>query len=211
MGKGIVCVVVLLLGITGAQGHAQARAPAQDHAAHAAHAAAAMESMSGETAAGTIADVPVQDQSGRTRHFHRDLVQGRLVAINFIFTRCTTVCPLLGTRFAQVQKQLGDDAARVALISVSIDPANDTPAELARWSRAFGATPGWDLVTGARADIDRLARSLGASAADPASHAPLVVLIDERGTPRPWRRLDGLADASVLTAALREALGRPVE
>ncbi len=203
MGKGIRCGAVLLLGSIGAQ--------AQDHAAHAAHAAAAMRSMPAETAAGTVADVPVLDQSGRTRHFHRDLVQGRLAAINFIFTRCTTICPLLGTRFAQVQRQLGGDADRVALISVSIDPANDTPQELARWSRAFGAAAGWDLVTGARADIDRLARSLGASAADPASHAPLVVLIDERGSPRPWRRFDGLADAEVLTAALREALARPVE
>ena len=55
------------------------------------------------------------------------------------------------------------------------------------------------------------ARSLGASAADPASHVPLVLLIDERGKPRPWRRLDGLADARVLTAALREAMAQPVE
>lgn len=207
MSKGFAWVAVMLLGVAGLP------ARAQDHAAHAAHAAAAMQSLQGETAAGAVAvaDVPVQDQSGRTRHFHRDLVQGRLVAINFIFTRCTTVCPLLGTRFAQVRKQLGDDAARIALISISIDPANDTPQELSRWSRAFGAGPGWDLVTGARADIDQLARSLGASAADPASHAPLVVLIDERGAPRPWRRLDGLADAGVLTAALRDALARPVE
>ncbi|WP_313913836.1 SCO family protein [Tahibacter sp.] len=202
MGKGI-WAAVLLLGAVGAQ--------AQDHAAHAAHAAAQAQSLQGESAAGTVADVPVQDQSGRSLHFHRDLVQGRLVAINFVFTRCTTVCPLLGARFAQVQKQLGDDAGRVALISVSIDPANDTPQELARWGRAFGAAPGWSLVTGARADIDQLARSLGASAADPASHVPLVLLIDERGKPRPWRRLDGLADATVLTAALRGAMAQPVE
>lgn len=183
-------------------------APAHDHQEHAARAAAAAVSLQGEVAASAIADVVVQDQSGRSRHFHRDLVQGRLVAINFVFTRCTTVCPLLGARFAQVQKLLGEDAARVGLISVSIDPVNDTPQELARWSHAFGAAPGWDLVTGARADIDSLARSLGASAADPASHVPLVVLVDERAASRPWRRLDGLADAATLAAALRDALAR---
>lgn len=184
---------------------------AHDHAEHAARAAAAAAASQGEIAASTIADVPVQDQYGRTRQFHRDLVQGRLVAINFVFTRCTTVCPLLGARFAQVQKLLGADAARIGLISVSIDPANDTPQELARWSRAFGAATGWDLVTGARADIDRLARSLGASAADPASHVPLVLVIDERGAAQPWRRLDGLADAAVLSAELRDALARRSE
>lgn len=194
-----------------ALGTAMVPAWAQDHAAHAAQAAAAARALQGEVAASSVADVAVQDQSGRTRHFHRDLVQGRLVAVNFVFTRCTTVCPLLGARFAQVQKLLGDDAARVGLISVSIDPANDTPQELARWSRAFGASAGWDLVTGARADIDQLARSLGASAADPASHVPLVLLIDERDAPQPWRRLDGLADAATLAGALREALARRSE
>lgn len=194
-----------------ALGATAASAGAHDHAEHAARAAAASAALQGEVANRTIADVPVQDQTGRTRHFHRDLVQGRLVAINFVFTRCTTVCPLLGARFAQVQKLLGEDAARVGLVSVSIDPVNDTPQELARWSRAFGAATGWDLVTGARADIDQLARSLGASAADPASHVPLVLLIDERGAPQPWRRLDGLADAATLSAALRDALARRSE
>lgn len=179
-----------------------ARAAGHDHAAHAPPAPV----VQGEVAAGRIADVPVQDQSGQALRFHRDLVQGRFVAINFIFTRCTTICPLLGTRFAQVQKMLGDEAARVSLLSVSIDPLNDTPQQLARWSAALGARPGWTLVTGARADIDTLARSLGASAADPAAHAPIVLLLDERASPRPWRRLDGLADAATLVGAIREAL-----
>ncbi|MBL8298089.1 MAG: SCO family protein [Rhodanobacteraceae bacterium] len=205
MGKSLWRSAGLLLTAIGMQAYAQ------DHAAHLAQAAEQAQSLQGQTAAGRIADIPVQDQSGRPLHFHRDLVQGRLVAINFVFTRCTTVCPLLGARFAQIQKRLGDDADRIALISVSIDPVNDTPQELARWSRAFGAAPGWSLVTGTRADIDQLARSLGASAADPASHVPLVLLIDERGKPRPWQRLDGLADAAVLTTALREAVARPAE
>lgn len=181
---------------------AAAREAGHDHSAHASPAPVTQ----GEVAAGRIADVPVQDQSGHALHFQRDLVQGRLVAINFIFTRCTTICPLLGTRFAQVQKLLGDDAARVGLVSISIDPLNDTPQQLARWSEALGARPGWTLVTGARADIDTLVRSLGASAADPAAHAPIVLLLDERAAGRPWRRLDGLADAATLVEALRESL-----
>jgi protein SCO1 len=151
-----------------------------------------------------IADAPVRDESGAARHFYRDLVQGRLVAVNFVYTRCTTVCPLLGARFAQLQKLLGADAAATPLISVSIDPANDTPARLAQWSQALGRQPGWSLVTGARADMDTLLRSLGASAADPAAHAPIVLIIDDRGPGRPWRRLDGLADAATLAQALRE-------
>lgn len=150
--------------------------------------------------------MPVLTQAGEQRHFYRDLVQGRLVAINFIFTRCTAVCPLLGARFSQLQKVLGADAARVSLISVSIDPANDTPQRLAQWSQGLGAQPGWTLVTGERADLDELLRALGASAADPASHVPIALIVDERRQPARWQRLDGLADAAVLARALRDRL-----
>lgn len=177
----------------------------QEHAHH----APAAPPPPGELTATRIPDVPVLTQAGEPRHFYRDLVQGRLVAINFIFTRCTAVCPLLGARFSQLQKMLGEDAARVGLISVSIDPANDTPQRLAQWSQGLGAQPGWTLVTGERADLDALLRSLGASAADPASHVPIALIVDERRQPARWQRLDGLADAAVLARALRDRL-RPV-
>lgn len=170
------------------------------------HHAPAQPPPPGEMSPARIADVPVLTQAGEPRHFYRDLVQGRLVAINFIFTRCTAVCPLLGARFSQVQKVLGEDAARVSLISVSIDPANDTPQRLAQWSQGLGAQPGWTLVTGERADLDQLLRSLGASAADPASHVPIALIVDERRQPARWQRLDGLADAAVLARALRDRL-----
>jgi len=160
----------------------------------------------GEMTAARIADVPVLTQAGEAKQFYRDLVQGRLVAINFIFTRCTAVCPLLGARFSQLQKILGEDAAKISLISVSIDPANDTPQRLAQWSQGLGAQPGWTLVTGERADLDALLRSLGASAADTASHVPIALIVDERRQPARWQRLDGLADAAVLARALRDRL-----
>src|SRR5690349_526839 len=70
-----------------------------------------------------IDDTTVVTHDGRTVHFYTDLVQGRVTAINFIFTSCTTVCPLMGVRFAQLQPLLPDG---VTLISVSIDPTNDT-------------------------------------------------------------------------------------
>ncbi|MCQ4163252.1 SCO family protein [Tahibacter harae] len=184
-------------------------APASAPAAHGPehiHHAPATPPPPGELTAARIPDVPVLTQAGEPRHFYRDLVQGRLVAINFIFTRCTAVCPLLGARFSQLQKMLGEDMARVGLISVSIDPANDTPQRLAQWSQGLGAQPGWTLVTGERADLDELLRSLGASAADPASHVPIALIVDERRQPARWQRLDGLADAAVLARALRDRL-----
>jgi protein SCO1 len=149
----------------------------------------------------TIADVPVQTHDGRSLRFYSDLVKGRVTAVNFIFTSCTTVCPLMGVRFAQLQPLLPKN---VSLISVSIDPTIDTPERLADWSRRVGAKPGWTLVTGAKPDIDPLLRSLGTTIADPASHTPLVLVIDDRGAKPLFRRLDGLTDPKALARTIEE-------
>src|SRR5690242_11937693 len=116
------------------------------------------------------ADVAVQTQAGATRHFYRDLVQDRVVAINFIYTSCGSVCPLLGARFAQAQKLLGAEASDIAFISISIDPVTDMPQRLAEWRAHFGAAPNWTLVTGAKPDIDALVKSLGTTTADRDTH-----------------------------------------
>ena len=150
-----------------------------------------------------IANVSVLTQSNHPAHFYTDLIQGHLVAINFVFTGCSTVCPLMGVRFAALQKQLDAERLPAQLISVSLDPANDTPQSLLEWSQKFGAKPGWTLVTGEKSDIDTLTASLGASTADFTAHAPLIVIIDDR-KPGAWRRLDGLADTDTIVKALHE-------
>src|SRR5581483_3905118 len=153
-----------------------------------------------------VADVEVVAQTGKTLHFYRDLVKGRVVAINFVYTGCSSVCPLLGANFARAQTLVGD-APNVAFVSVSIDPANDTPQRLEAWAAKFGAKPGWTLVTGAKADIDALAKSLGTTTADPTSHTPLVVIVDDVHGGA-WQRLDGLTDPAALAKVLRADAAR---
>jgi protein SCO1/2 len=140
----------------------------------------------------TIPDVPMRTATGEPVHFYSDLVQGRVVVMNFIFTSCTTVCPTMGATFARVQRLLGN--RNVAMISVSIDPNVDTPERLATWSKRVGAKPGWTLVTGAKSDVDRLLKALGLFTADPASHSPVVLVGDEKMGR--WERIDGLAAPS---------------
>lgn len=157
--------------------------------------------------AAVVADVAVRNQDGRELRFNRDLVKGRLVAINFVFTGCSSVCPLMGASFASLQQQLGSSAAQVALISVSLDPLNDTPARLLEWRNKFSTKPGWTLVTGRYQDIDALLSSLGAAAPEPASHAPFILIIDGRSD-APWQRMDGLADPAAVARVLRQRLQR---
>jgi len=128
-----------------------------------------------------IPDVDVQDQNGRTRKFYSDLVKGRVVVINFVFTSCKAICPLLGTNFSRVQNELGERLGRdVFLISVSTDPETDTPARLKAWSEKFKAQDGWTLVTGQTKDLTPLLQVLTGDGPGRTMHSPSIVIVDEQ-------------------------------
>lgn len=151
----------------------------------------------------SIPDAAVQDQDGRPRHFVSDLLNNKIVAVNFLFTSCATVCPPLGARSAALARELaaqGDD--RFQVISISIDPETDTPEKLRAWAANFGAAPGWTLVTGDRREIDPLLRALQAYTADKNLHSGSFLL----GNPATgeWRRVDGAVSPAQLAATLHE-------
>ncbi len=171
-------------------------------AAPAAEARVAPVHMSGD--AMPLPDVELLDQDGRKVRFYTDLVKGKTVVVNFIFTTCTTICPPLGATFARVQKDLGERAGRdVHLISISVDPAVDTPERLKAWGAKFHAGPGWTFVTGAKPQVDELLRALAASTARPQDHSPTVLIgNDARGQ---WTRTYGLAKPSQLVKLINDA------
>lgn len=101
-------------------------------------------------------------QDGTTVHFYDDLIKGKIVAINFIYTTCQYSCPLETARLAQVQKLLGDRVGKdIFFYSISIDPAHDTPAALKAYAEKFHVGPGWTFLTGKKDDIDALSKALG--------------------------------------------------
>ena len=159
----------------------------------------------GQASKMNIPDIELLDQDGRKIHFYTDLVRGKTVAINFIFTTCTTICPPLGATFARVQKELGDKVGRdVNLISISVDPAIDTPERLKAWGAKFRAGDGWTFVTGHRSQVDELLRALGASSARREDHSPTVLIgNDARGT---WTRTYGLAKPSQLVQIINDII-----
>ena len=153
----------------------------------------------------TIPDVELLDQDGRKIHFYSDLVKGRVVVINFIFTTCTTICPPLGATFARVQKELGERAGRdVSFISISVDPTTDTPERLKAWGAKFKAGPAWTFVTGQQPLMNDLLRSLGAASASPQDHSPTVLIGNDRHGQ--WTRTYGLAPPSQLVKIIDDAI-----
>ena len=153
-----------------------------------------------------IPDVEVLDQDGNVRRFYTDLVKGKTIAINFIFTNCTTICPPLGATFARVQRDLGEKVGKdVYFISVSVDPLTDTPERLKAWGAKFKAGPGWTFVTGNKEEIDRLLRALGTFSARREDHTPSVIIgNDARDI---WTRTYGLASASQMVGVINAVLG----
>jgi protein SCO1 len=109
-----------------------------------------------------LPNLPVLDQEGKEFKFYDDLIAGKNVVINFIFTTCNDICPLTTARMAVVQEKLGDAVGRdVHMYSISIDPENDRPSQLKNYAEAFRIGPGWKLLTGKPEDIAQIRYKLG--------------------------------------------------
>jgi len=101
-------------------------------------------------------------QDGKKVHFYDDLIKGKIVAIDLIYTTCHYACPLETARLAQVQKKLGARVGQdIFFYSISIDPAHDTPGVLKAYMEKYQIGPGWTFLTGKKEDIDFLSKRLG--------------------------------------------------
>ncbi|MCA1565329.1 MAG: SCO family protein [Acidobacteria bacterium] len=154
-----------------------------------------------------IPDTVVYNQHGRKLNFYTDLVRGKTVAINFVFTTCTTICPPLTATFRKVQQELGERVGRdIELISVSVDPTTDVPQRLKEFSAKFKAAPGWTFVTGSKPEIDQLLGALGAATADKNDHTPMLLIGNDAAGY--WTRTYGLAPAATLVKVINEAASK---
>lgn len=134
--------------------------------------------------AGYFPNVTLTTQDGVPVRFYDDLIKGKIVAVNLIYTTCQYACPLETARMAQVQKLLGERMGRdVFFYSITIDPDHDTPAVLKEYAQKFHAGPGWTFLTGSKADIDLISRKIGLySEPDPNNqdgHTPSLLVGNE--------------------------------
>ena len=126
------------------------------------------------------------------------------VLLNFIFTTCTTICPVLSATFTQVQQELGDEAKQVRMISITIDPEYDTPKRLRDYAERFKAGPQWQFYTGTNDDIIAVQKVFDAYRGSKANHEPLTFL---RTPDDPqWVRVNGLASAADVVKEYRQLL-----
>lgn len=162
-----------------------------------------------EKASVRFADVSLLDQDGMPVRLEKDLVGDRLVVMGFIYTRCTTVCPVVSSIMGKVQQQLGgrvgDD---VQLVSISVDPQRDDAKRLQAYAKTFQHGPGWHWLTGSPYAITETLKGLGSFSADLSQHPPLILVGDGRSGH--WTRYYGFTDPAVLVEEINRLSARRV-
>lgn len=200
-------IVALTLAAGGAIGPLAGRAFAAEVTAAAdphAHHHMAMPDTIRRVVAYAVPQVQLVRDDGKTVSLPAELDDGRPVVVSFIYTTCTTVCPVITHTLSQLQRKLGPDRDRVHLVSISIDPEEDTPARLAAYARKFGAGPEWQHYTGTLAASLAAQRAFDVYRGDKMNHAPVTLL---RAMPdTPWVRIEGFATADALLSEVRNML-----
>jgi protein SCO1/2 len=160
-----------------------------------------------ESAQVKFADVALMDQTGKAVRLEKDLVSNKIVVMSFIYTSCTTVCPVVSSIMGKVQKQLGARVGKeVQLVSISIDPQRDDPKRLSEYARNFQNGPGWSWLTGTPQSVNETLKGLGTFSGDFKNHAPLIMVGD--GNSRHWTRYYGFTDPTVLTREVEKLSGQ---
>lgn len=166
-----------------------------DHSAHGAPAAHQ------EKTSVRFADVQLLDQNGMPVRLEKDLVGDHLVVMGFIYTSCTTVCPVVSSIMAKVQKQLGGRVGEeVQLVSISVDPQRDDPKRLQTYAKTFQAGPGWSWLTGTPYAVNETLKGLGSFSANLGEHPPLILVGDGRSGK--WTRFYGFTDPALLVSEI---------
>jgi cytochrome oxidase Cu insertion factor (SCO1/SenC/PrrC family) len=150
-----------------------------------------------------VPDVELVDQDGRKVRVRELLSGNRAVVADFVFTTCTTVCPMLSSILSRMQDGVGDRLGKeVLFVSISVDPDRDTPAKLQAYARRWKARPGWVWLTGPRDRVEQVLKGMGAYTPRFADHSPMILVGDARSGA--WTRFNGFPDRQLLLARVDE-------
>ena len=160
-------------------------------------AAFGQQQMTTSAAEKYFSDVELINQDGEKMHFYSDVLKNKVVIINAFFTTCTSVCPPMNRNLEKIQNALGDRLGKdVFLVSISVDPANDTPTRLKEYSQRFHAKPGWIFLTGKKENVDWALYKLGQYVEEKNDHSSVLIVGNEpKGL---WKKAFGLARADEL-------------
>jgi len=160
-----------------------------------------------ESADVDLRDRPLLTQDGDEVLFVSDVIGDNIVVMDFVYTTCTTICPVLSAIFTQVQGKLGEQVGDdVVLVSMSVDPIRDTPQRLKAYSAKHRAGDSWLWLTGAKPVVDEVLVGVGAYTTNFEDH-PTMVLIGD-GRTGEWKRLFGFPNPDRIVSVVNEMRAR---
>ena len=144
-------------------------------------------------------------QDNRPVHFYDDLLKGKVVLINFIFTSCQGVCAPMTANLARAQTYLAEHVGKdVVMISISVDPAVDTPEVLRKYAAKFKAKPGWYFLTGEKKNVDWVLYKLGGYVEDKQQHTSVLIIGNE--VTGEWLKLNAMATPTDIAGVVNKLL-----
>jgi protein SCO1/2 len=141
-----------------------------------------------------VPDLELLDMDGSATSLAQLLDTDKPVLLTFIYTTCTTICPVLSATFSQVQQNLGDEANQVRMISITIDPDQDTPQQMRKYAERWHAGPQWQFITGTRDHIVAVQKVFDVYRGAKTNHEPITLLRASGATS--WVRIEGIASAA---------------
>jgi protein SCO1/2 len=139
---------------------------------------------------------------GKVVSLPEEMNDGRPILLNFIFTSCADICPLMSSVFSQFQHRLGTEAERVHLMSISIDPEQDTPKRLSEYARKFHAGGEWQHYTGTIDASVAAQQAFDVYRGGKMSHGVVTLLRAAPG--KQWLRIEGFVKPDDLVRDYRE-------
>src|ERR1044072_7718916 len=148
-------------------------------------------------------NLPVMNQNGEELKFYDDLVKDKIVIFMFIYASCTDICPLTTARMTLIEDKLGPLVGKdIFIVSMTVDPAVDTPEKLKAYSKAFATGPGWSFVTGKPEDIRAINYRLGEGSKVLSEDRNEIVLGNDRKGE--WQRDNVMGDLDRVVTSIRE-------
>jgi protein SCO1 len=155
-------------------------------------------------------DTVLLTQDGQRVRFYSDVLEGRVVSLNFIFTRCADACPLITQKLKAAKEELGGLFGKpVRFVSISVDPEFDTPARMKEFARRNRAEhPEWLFLTGKPRDVEKVLKRLGETVGDPGDHS--TALVAGNTATRHWTKIRPDAPPVAVAEHLRRLAGEEI-
>ncbi len=150
-----------------------------------------------------VPDVVLTDADERPVRLLDLLASKDPVMVNFTFTTCSTICPVMTKVFSEVPARLGSDARQLRMISISIDPENDTPLQLKAYAKSLRAGERWTFLTGRSEDIRSVLLAFGTYRGNKMNHEPVTLMRPAHG--KSWVRIEGFASPDELIGEFRRS------